>query len=45
MYQKVISEKRAQINELIDAQGADGDELDIIKQGKVLIGMDDTIDK
>jgi hypothetical protein len=44
IYQKVISKKRAQLNEIIDAQGADGNELEMIKEAKILLGDEDTFD-
>jgi gas vesicle protein len=44
-YKKVISEKRAGFNEHIDDQGADGNEQDIIEQGKRLLRYEDTLNK
>ncbi len=38
MFEKAISKKRAEINEVINNQGADGNEMHIIKQGEKLLG-------
>jgi hypothetical protein len=37
LYKKSVSEKRAEINEVIDEQGADENELKQIEQGKKLL--------
>jgi hypothetical protein len=44
-YRKEISKKRAEIIEQIDAQGADGNELDIIKDANSLLGKENTSDE
>ncbi|CAF3408733.1 unnamed protein product [Rotaria sp. Silwood1] len=45
IYKKIISEKRAALNEQIDNQGADGNELTIIREGKLLLGYEDTLNE
>ncbi|CAF2752566.1 unnamed protein product [Rotaria sp. Silwood2] len=45
IYRKIITEKRAAFNEQIDNQGADGNELTIIHEGKMLLGYENTLNE
>ncbi|CAF1021089.1 unnamed protein product [Rotaria sordida] len=45
IYKKIISEKRAAFNEQINNQDANGNELAIIQEGKMLLGYEDTLNE